>query len=149
MTPKELRAAWLEAKAFLDSQSWAQSYDIIGSALFSDDPADLDIAVGTNYVPVIYQTLVEEIGWKMCTEYDTGPDFRWFSCRKGMVNLMVSDDAEWLSNYILAAKVNALLKLEDKGQRIAVCQLIRDKVQLVPDPWWKTHDEPFTDNPFI
>lgn len=119
-------------KNLLDRSEVAQ-IELIGSATYMTDHKDIDLAVycGSAYAAEqLNLDLTTDGGkWKMCSEnYDRMKEQNyWFSVRMGVFNLMVTWKREFFTDYILAMEVCKVLHLTSKEDRIAVCQVVRDR----------------------
>lgn len=135
----------------VETSKWAatkpcciEKFELVGSALYKDNPNDLDFAVLTPQGPgavlkgtdchSVCRKLVNE-GWSYCEDYQTDGD--WQSIRKGVVNLIVTDDPEFYAGMVLAANVCAVLGLERKSDRVRVHRVIRDG-----EDWQTAKDAP-------
>jgi hypothetical protein len=103
--------------------------EVLGSALFMENPRDIDIGVLVTDFQDFMEARMEE-GWEACGDYSmSGTD--WGSIRKGDINLIVMSDPARMEAFHLAMQVCKYLNLTDKKDRVAVCQIVRDKV----DAW--------------
>lgn len=121
---KALRA---EAAHLLSNLADVKKYALIGSAMYLPDPNDIDFAVlidGDDAVK--FATDLEDSGWGMCGDYDTGKDALWCAIRKGKINLMITRSQDFYDKYLAAMEVCKALHLIDKRDRIAVCAIVRD-----------------------
>ena len=103
--------------------------EVLGSALFMENPNDIDIGVVVTNFQEFTQARLED-GWETCGDYSmSGSD--WGSIRKGEINLIVMADPDRMERFHLAMQVCKYLNLTEKADRVAVCQIVRDKV----DAW--------------
>lgn len=101
---------------------------IVGSAAYSNNPNDLDIAILTDRPVFLWETENCPIGeWQRCGDYDTSGTNTWTSVRRDNLNLMITNSQEFFDGYKMATEVCIALKLENKADRIKVCQIVRDK----------------------
>lgn len=120
-------------KVVVDTSSWLSNWEpvldfaLIGSAVYHDDPKDVDflvLAKGDDFREDARWSFGP--GWDLCAgQYDEQDD-KWGALRKGDVNLIVTVDPEWFKGAKLANEVCALLKLQDKADRVAVYRVVRD-----------------------
>lgn len=106
-------------------------FALVGSAIYipADAVEDVDFAVmlsldeGKCAVDYASEMLAE---WSACGEYD-GVGGNWCAVRAGNLNLMLTNDRAFFDGYKLAMEVCKVLRLSNKDDRIAVCQVVRDK----------------------
>lgn len=117
-----------EASAWLSVHQHVACHTVVGSALYRDDAQDLDILVMLNaqYIDGIGLWVDEEIGegWLNCGEYDT--DGEWLAVRKGIVNLIVTEDLVMYQKFNAASQVCKALALPDKEARMVIYRIVRD-----------------------
>jgi hypothetical protein len=51
----------------------------------------------------------------------------WGAVRRGAINLIVTHSRTFYDGYLLATEVCKVLDLRDREQRVAVCEVVRDK----------------------
>jgi len=102
-------------------------FALIGSASYLPHASDVDFAVlidpTVNAVDYASQMVAE--GWGNCGEYD-GVGGIWAAVRRENLNLMVTHDPKFFTDYKTAMEVCKALNLTHKEDRIAVCQIVRD-----------------------
>lgn len=103
--------------------------ELLGSALYLENPNDIDIGVLVeDFSKFMQDRLVE--GWESTGDYSmSGTD--WGSIHLGKINMIVMADPDRMERFHLAMQVCKYLNLTEKKDRIAVCQIVRDKV----DAW--------------
>lgn len=124
------------------------AFCVAGSALYHEDPKDLDFLVlvkdgppalpaqsidgygfdddqaGTGFSG--HARWLFGTGWDTCSgEYDDQDD-KWGAIRKDNVNLIVTVDPDWYARAKLANEVCVALKLQDKADRIVVYRVVLD-----------------------
>lgn len=122
-------AAEVEAgRAFIATLDGVQEFSLIGSALYMPDANDVDFAVriDPSMNAVDFASKLHNDGWGNCGEYD-GVGGIWAAIRRENLNLMVTHDADFYAGYVTAMEVCKALGLRNKHERIAVCQIVRDK----------------------
>lgn len=101
--------------------------ELMGSAMYLENPNDIDIGVLVELFGDFMQARLEE-GWESCGDYSmSGSD--WGSIRKGKINLIVMADPARMERFHAALQVCKYLELKDKKDRVAVCQIVRDKLE--------------------
>lgn len=126
-----LQAEIAAGKAFIRAMGDVQRARLIGSASFMPDAAaDVDFLVlltpGQDRIATlneIEQHLTRQ-GFERCGEYPT--EQYWFSVRRGSLNLIVTENAQWFKDFGTAMEVCKYLNLTDKSDRVAVCRIVRD-----------------------
>lgn len=122
-------------EAFIATLPNVLQHRLIGSAAFMpEQAADVDFALLIDEDQVltlgeyVRHHLVGEQDFSMCGDYDAGNGFNkiWTSVRRGNLNLMVTDDADWYEKYTTAMEVCKYLQIGSKDQRIAICRIVRD-----------------------
>lgn len=101
--------------------------NLLGSALYLPNPTDIDIGalLHPGYSLAQYGVMLAERGWQLQGNYHgAGPT--WNSFTKGDVNLLVMTSRERMEKFVLAMRVCEGLQLKERGDRIIVCQIIRD-----------------------
>lgn len=106
-----------------------RKFMLIGSASYMPEQAqDVDFAVllddGLNAMEFTSRMNAVD-KWELCGEYDLDKG-TWAAVRKGKLNLMITHDRVFYERYLVAMEVCKVLKLTSKGQRIAVCKIVRD-----------------------
>lgn len=120
--PKEIA----EASSSLSQLPRVIKWALIGSALYMAHAADVDFIVLVNDDAIKYAQELVETGWaRCCGDYDNR-DMSWTSIRRGNVNLMITHDSAFYGRYERAMQVCKYLQLTNKGDRVAVCQIVRD-----------------------
>lgn len=120
-------------------------FALIGSASYLPEAGDVDFAVlidpAINAVDYASQMVTD--GWGNCGEYD-GVGGIWAAVRRENLNLMVTHDPKFFTDYKTAMEVCKALNLTHKQDRIAVCQIVRDgkkadevmtHAELYGNPW--------------
>lgn len=104
-----------------------QEFALIGSALYLPDAHDVDFAIriSSDLNAVDFAEQMHRDGWGNCGEYD-GVGGIWAAIRRENLNLMVTHDAAFYKGYVTAMEVCKALGLQNKHERIAVCQIVRD-----------------------
>lgn len=133
MTHDELYNALHEGNTLAFGLPGVERFALIGSARYlpADQVNDVDFCVllqAPNQA-TSYAAALADSGWGRCGEYDNA-DGLWCAMRRGPLNFMLTHDAVFYSGYLLAMDVCEALRLEDKAERIAVCQLVRDRKPL-------------------
>ena len=102
-------------------------FALIGSASYLPEAGDVDFAVLIDPAinAVDYAAQMANDGWGNCGEYD-GVGGIWAAVRRENLNLMVTHDPKFFSDYKTAMEVCKALNLQHKQDRIAVCQIVRD-----------------------
>lgn len=104
------------------------NFDVVGSALYVEEPTDLDVLVlvDAGLDGKVSDVLCDQFEeFQQCGEYDD-QNHTWASVRKGHVNLIVTCDPKWYERCLLASTLCHALKLQDKGDRIVAYRVIRD-----------------------
>lgn len=102
-------------------------FALIGSASYLPEAGDVDFAVliAPAINAVYYASQMVSDGWGNCGEYD-GVGGIWAAVRRENLNLMVTHDPKFFTDYKTAMEVCKALNLAHKQDRIAVCQIVRD-----------------------
>jgi hypothetical protein len=99
-----------------------KGFCFIGSALYRADANDLDVLLlVTDQASFLDQE--ESHGFVPCAGYE---ESAWFALRKGVVNLIVTEDDEWYADCAKASDVCKVLRLATKRERILVYRIVRD-----------------------
>lgn len=105
------------------------AHELIGSAAYLPEQAqDVDFAVLIHNLldPLKYVDALHESGWGKCSDYDTSTAACWSAVHNGNLNFMITSSPDFFANYVKAMEVCKALKLTEKADRIAVCQIVRD-----------------------
>ncbi len=129
--------------ALVRSMPAVTGFALIGSASYLPEQAqDVDFAVmlADGQHAVDYCVALEPQGFTPCGQYD-GVGGIWYAVRHGHVNLIVTHDRKFYDGYLLAMEVCKVLRLANKEDRIAVCQVVRDGMTAdavrppLPESW--------------
>jgi hypothetical protein len=123
----DIQAEIKAGEALIQALPAVKDFALIGSATYRPDPHDVDFAVLIDpaHNAVDYCTVLVNDGWGNCGDYD-GVGGIWAAVRRENLNLMVSHDPKFFTDYKTAMEVCKALRLEHKEDRIAVCQIVRD-----------------------
>lgn len=103
------------------------SFEVIGSASYLPDPADVDVLVlmAEGFDALVFASDLGNTGWGNCGNYDM-MEGSWAAVRRETLNLIVTHDKRFYDAFIAATEVCKALHLTDKADRIAVCGIVRD-----------------------
>ena len=123
----------VNATTFLKEAKGVVSFELIGSATFKKDPADIDMLVLVDQ-PWRASTLFEEECVRCASEeYIAGEDDPDFTAwRKGVINYVVTSNPKFYEGMLRASRVCTALKLERKADRVLVHRLVRDGWEIEP-----------------
>lgn len=120
-------------RAVLSALQGVADSALVGSAMYMPENAvgDVDFAVmlveGNHAIDWSNALIAYDPTWQACSEYDSASG-TWYSLRRENLNLMVTHDRAFFDGYRLAMEVCKVLRLERKEDRIAVCQVVRDRL---------------------
>jgi hypothetical protein len=126
--PLDVAATIAAGEALIRALPGVVSFALIGSASYLPEEAnDVDFAVliAPPHDAMGYTGDLASNGWGRCGEYDTR-DGNWAAVRRDYLNFMVTHDPAFFERYKVATEVCKALKLRNKAERIAVCQIVRD-----------------------
>lgn len=117
-------------RATIESLPHVQAFSLIGSATYMPEGkvGDVDFAVllEDDRNAIEYMSSMRADAWMLCGEYDDKL-CEWGAVRRGAINLIVTHSRTFYDGYLLATEVCKVLDLRDREQRVAVCQVVRDK----------------------
>ena len=116
-------------KQIISNLLYVLDFTLVGSAVYSKNPKDVDFAVllYPNVNLIQYQEGMVKGGWDSCANLDyLGMGSTWFSVRQENINLIITTDQKFFDGYKTATEVCKALRLEHKQDRIAVHYIIRD-----------------------
>uniref|UniRef100_A0AAU7J8U8 Resolvase/invertase-type recombinase catalytic domain-containing protein n=1 Tax=Xanthomonas phage MK21 TaxID=3148942 RepID=A0AAU7J8U8_9CAUD len=111
------------------------TYSRTGSSYTVEPPVtdtDIDYLVLVQDFCHAIKTL-SKAGWTMCSgDYDEDEGFRtaWDALRKGVFNVMVTDDLGWYQRAVDATYICKRRNIKDKKDRIIVFLWVRDGLDL-------------------
>jgi hypothetical protein len=125
--PAEIEAG----TALIRALPGVKDFALIGSAAYLPDANDVDFAVLIDAADgaadaINYTGQMQNDGWGNCGEYD-GVGGIWAAVRRENLNLMVTHDQQFFDDYKRAMEVCKALRLRHKEDRVAVCQIVRDR----------------------
>lgn len=123
----DIQAEIKAGEALIQTLPAVKDFALIGSASYRPDPHDVDFAVLIDpaHNAVDYCGQLVNDGWGNCGDYD-GVGGTWAAVRRENLNMMVTHDPKFFTDYKTAMEVCKALRLEHKEDRIAVCQIVRD-----------------------
>ena len=105
-------------------------FSLIGSAMYLEDANDVDFVVLTEWRKA--SSLACELinkGWSPCSNYEVSDDTKvgqFEAVRLGNLNLIITYDLKFYTDYKTAMEVCKALRLIHREDRVAVCQIVRD-----------------------
>ena len=129
--PLDLEREVAKGREVIQALPDVEDFAVIGSASYlpAEMVQDVDFAVlldGKRRHAGEYTSAMAANGdWRLCGDYDTDKGL-WFAVRRDNLNLMVTHDRGFFERYLAATEVCKHLKLMNKADRIAVCQIVRD-----------------------
>ncbi len=102
-------------------------FALIGSASYLPDAADVDFAVliDPRLNAMDYTSMLIKDGWCSCGDYNN-IDSIWDAVRRENLNLIVTHDPKFFTDFKTTMEVCKALHLTHKRDRIAVCHIVRD-----------------------
>ena len=126
LTPQDTAELILKGDAICQANTFILNHHLVGSAAYMHEPNDVDYIVLTRGPWVDLAQYFVEKGWQECGEYDAGEEQRWGAIRLGDLNFMLTDDGQFMDDYVKATELCKALNLQTKKERIIVCRIVRD-----------------------
>ena len=122
-----LETAIADGKTLIPAMPSVLDFALIGSAMYLPHANDVDflVLIAPSLNAVDYSAQMCGEGWGNCGEYD-GVSGIWAAVRRENLNLMITHDPKFFTDYKTAMEVCKALYLTHKEDRIAVCQIVRD-----------------------
>lgn len=118
----------VDGTTLLKKYKVVKKFQLVGSACYHPDPKDVDFLVLLDAKSFLTDgRWAFGADWHLNAGEYSDTDESWGSLRRGDLNLICTVDAEWYERAVVANEVCCALQLQDKGDRIVVYRVVRDK----------------------